>query len=116
MARLRVHLIKNGNDFIEFQEKNPIKVKSTKLPKDLLVENDIVTSVQHKDIRGKDKKYVNRAINQLKNGQPMFIEILKSGFDPDWLDPNTEVRIRCIFTQSNMKIAKFSGITMFHLM
>ena len=85
-------MIKDGNDFIEFDQTTANKVLSTKLPRDLIVQNDIVTSVQNNDIRGKDKKEIKRIIQQLKNDDPMFIEVLKSGFDPEWLDPKIKVR------------------------
>ena len=35
---------------------------------------------------------MKRIIQQLKNDDPMFIEVLKSGFDPEWLDPKIKVR------------------------
>ena len=111
MARLRVHLIKNGNDFIEFEELLPNKVSRTTLPSDLLVPGDVVTNVQNKDIRGKNKKEIQRAISKCKNGNPMFIEVLKSGFDPDWLDPTTEVRgtLEMNFSKTWSKISEFLG-------
>ena len=98
MARLRVHFIKEDNDFIQFDDLIPNKIKCTTLPSDLVSPEDFVTDINGHDVRGNDAKTIKRLISKRSNGQPMFLEILKGGYDPNhpWLASKFEVRIKPI--------------------
>ena len=78
---------------MNFDELIPNKVVRTKLPSDLVSEDDIFTHIKDIDTRGKDGDQIFRAISQCKNNEPMYVEVLKAGYDQNypWLDPNTEV-------------------------
>ena len=94
MARLRVHFIKEDNDFIQFDNLMLNRITSTTLPSELVSHDDFVTDINGHDVRGNNAKKIKRLISQRANGKPMFIEFLKGGYDHNhpWLDPEFEVR------------------------
>ena len=93
MARLRVHFVKEDNDFIIFDNLIPNRIASSTLPSELVNPEDFVTEINGHDVRGADAKTIKRLISKRKNGQPMFIEILKGGYDSNhpWLASNFKV-------------------------